>query len=134
MKLAERILIILIALEHLCFLVLEMFLFTTPTGLHTFGTTQEFANAAATLAANQGLYNGFLVAGLLWGAAAKSPVVALHFKTFFLLCVFLAGSYGAWTLGKSSIFFLQGLPALIALVLVQASSRRDQDPEGIVNR
>jgi putative membrane protein len=105
-------LIALVTLLHLYFLVLEMFLWTTPTGRRVFNTTPEFAEASRVLAANQGLYNGFLAAGLLWGllqGAAGRPVLV-----FFLGCVVVAGIYGAATVNKR-IFFVQALPALLAL-------------------
>ena len=103
----------LVALLHCYFLVLEMFLWTQPTGRRVFNTTPEFAEASKTLAANQGLYNGFLAAGLFWGllqgAAAGRPVLV-----FFLGCVIVAGIYGAITVNKR-IFFVQALPAILAL-------------------
>ncbi|MES3003623.1 MAG: DUF1304 domain-containing protein [Pseudomonadota bacterium] len=107
------VLIALVALLHLYFLVLEMFLWTKPTGRRVFNTTPEFAEASKVLAANQGLYNGFLAAGLIWGLlqgmAAGKPVLV-----FFLACVIVAGVYGAATVNKR-IFFVQALPALLAL-------------------
>ena len=106
------VLIALVALLHLYFLVLEMFLWTKPTGRRVFNTTPEFAEASKVLAANQGLYNGFLAAGLIWGltlGATGGPVLI-----FFLVCVVVAGVYGAATVNKR-IFFVQALPALLAL-------------------
>lgn len=106
------ILIALVALLHVYFLVLEMFLWDKPFGRRTFGLTAEFATASKTLAANQGLYNGFLAAGLLWGlilGPTGSPV-----KVFFLSCVVVAGIYGAMTVNRK-IFFVQAVPALAAL-------------------
>jgi putative membrane protein len=105
-----------VALEHLYFMVLEMFLWQTPLGLQTFHNTAEFAQKSAPLAANQGLYNGFLAAGLLFSLvhpAARSRAV----RSFFLGCVVVAGIYGALT-AIPSIFFIQALPALIALALL----------------
>ena len=103
----------LVALLHLYFMVLEMFLWTRPMGRRVFNTTPEFAEASKVLAANQGLYNGFLAAGLVWGlllgGVAGRPVLA-----FFLGCVIVAGLYGALTVNKR-IFFVQALPAIIAL-------------------
>ena len=103
----------LVALLHLYFLVLEMFLWTKPMGRRVFNTTPEFAEASKGLAANQGLYNGFLLAGLVWGlllgAAAGRPVLV-----FFLGCVIVAGIYGALTVNKR-IFFVQAVPAILAL-------------------
>jgi putative membrane protein len=108
--------IVLVALEHFYFLVLEMFLWQSPMGLKTFHNTAEFAQKSATLAANQGLYNGFLAAGLLFSLlhpAAQHRAV----RSFFLGCVAVAGIYGAIT-ALPSIFFIQALPALLALALV----------------
>jgi putative membrane protein len=104
-----------VALLHVYFLVLEMFLWDKPQGRKTFGLTPEFAAASKPLAANQGLYNGFLAAGLIWGilsGAGGTPV-----KVFFLTCVIIAGIYGSLSVSKK-IFFVQALPAIIALVLV----------------
>jgi putative membrane protein len=97
------------------FLVLEMFLWDKPAGLRAFGHTAEAAAASKVLAANQGLYNGFLAAGLLWGlslGAGGTPI-----KIFFLVCVLVAGLYGAWTASRK-ILFVQALPALLALILL----------------
>ena len=113
-------LVALVALEHLGFLVLEMFLWRTPVGMRVFGLTAEFAEQSSTLAANQGLYNGFLAAGLIWGLVKKENAHSI--KVFFLSCVIVAGVFGALT-AKASILFVQGAPALIALVLVLLSRR-----------
>jgi putative membrane protein len=105
----------LVALLHLYFLVLEMFLWDKPFGRRTFGLTQEFASASRSLAANQGLYNGFLAAGLAWGlalGAAGGPV-----KIFFLACVVVAGVFGAATASRK-ILWAQAVPGAIALALV----------------
>lgn len=115
------VLIVLVALLHLWFLVLEMFLWTKPLGLKTFRNTIEHAKASATLAANQGLYNGFLSAGLFWGLIASDPALGLAVKTFFLGCVIVAGIYGAATVSVR-IFVIQALPAILALGLLRASS------------
>ncbi len=112
---ASTILVILVALLHAYFLILEMFLWDKPKGMKIFGTTKEFATASKALAANQGLYNGFLSAGLIWGLLAKNN--GHDIKIFFLSCVIVAGLYGAKTVNKR-IFFVQALPAIIALVLV----------------
>jgi putative membrane protein len=109
----------LVALLHLWFLILEMFLWTKPLGLKTFRNTPERAQASATLAANQGLYNGFLAAGLLWGLVASPPELSLAVKTFFLCCVITAGVFGAATVSRK-IFMVQALPALIALGFLRA--------------
>jgi len=102
----------LIALLHVYILVLEMFLWTTPRGRKAFGTTAEFAEQSKVLAANQGLYNGFLAAGLLWGLSRGAAGGDL--KIFFLLCVVAAGVYGAATASRK-ILFVQALPATLAL-------------------
>ncbi len=115
MKLAANVAVTLVALLHAYFLVLEMFLWDKPRGLKTFGLTQEFATASKSLAANQGLYNGFLAAGLIWGLFAGDPV-----KIFFLACVIVAGAFGAAT-ANVKILWVQALPAAIALALVLIS-------------
>src|SRR4051812_29345863 len=112
MMLITNIFVALVALLHIYFLVLEMFLWTKPTGLRTFSLTPEFAQASKTLAANQGLYNGFLAAGLLFGLF--SPAAGFTFKVFFLGCVIVAGLYGGLTVGRK-ILLVQALPGLIAL-------------------
>ena len=108
----------LVALLHLYFLVLEMFLWDKPAGLRAFGHTPEAAAASKVLAANQGLYNGFLAAGLIWGLSLGTqgtPVLV-----FFLLSVLIAGLYGGWTASRK-ILFVQALPAVIALACVWMS-------------
>lgn len=107
--------VVLVALLHVYFLVLEMFLWDRPVGLRVFGNTPEFAKASKTLAANQGLYNGFLAAGLLWGAGLGAD--GLGIKVFFLGCVVVAGVYGAMTASRK-ILFVQALPGAVALALV----------------
>ena len=119
-KAAAAAVVALVAALHVYFLVLEMFLWQTPLGMRTFGTTPEFAAASAVLAANQGLYNGFLAAGLLWGLLAYGVVAGRAILTFFLACVVAAGVYGAAT-ASSRILFVQAAPALVALALVRAS-------------
>ena len=106
----------MVAALHLYFLVLEMFLWDTPTGHRTFGLEPAFATESKVLAANQGLYNGFLAAGLAWGLVDDRQDVQL----FFLACVILAGAYGAATVSRR-ILFVQALPALVAFVLVLAA-------------
>ena len=118
MALIATILVALVALEHVWFMILEMFLWRTETGMKTFGTTKDFAEATAALAANQGLYNGFLAAGLIWALVPTSHSLAL--KLFFLACVIVAGLYGAATV-KPKIALVQALPAAIALALVLAT-------------
>ena len=105
-----RALCALVAVEHVYFLVLEMFLWKTPFGRRTFGTTPEFAESTAAMMANQGLYNGFLAAGLGWGLAIGSRAIVV----FFLGCVVVAGVVGGLTV-KRAILFLQALPAAAAL-------------------
>lgn len=112
--------VVVVALLHVWFLVLEMFLWQTPYGMRTFGTTPEFAAASAVLAANQGLYNGFLAAGLLWTLASGGVVRGRAGLTFFLGCVVVAGVYGAVT-ANPRIFWIQALPALVALAAVWAT-------------
>ena len=115
MKKVAAVLVAFVALEHVLFLVLEMFFWSTPTGIKVFGLTPEFAEQSSALAANQGLYNGFLAAGLIWGLIAKDN--AQQIKVFFLTCVLVAGIFGAVT-AKASILVVQGTPALAALLLV----------------
>ena len=122
MNLVANILVALVALLHVYFLVLEMFLWTKPLGLKTFGQSLTKAQESAVLAANQGLYNGFLVAGLVWGLLHPAPAFAFQIKVFFLLCVIIAGLYGAWSVSKR-ILFVQALPAAVALVLVYLAAR-----------
>lgn len=110
-----KILVALVGLEHVYILVLEMFLWTTPRALRSFGTTPEFAQASKALAANQGLYNGFLAAGLFWSLLHPDPAFGHQLSLFFLACVLVAAVYGGLT-AKRSILLVQGLPALIALI------------------
>lgn len=110
MTVVANILVGLVALLHLYFLVLEMFLWTTPTGRRVFGLEADFAEQSKSLAANQGLYNGFLVAGLVWGLVDDRDDV----KIFFLACVIVAGLYGAATVNRR-ILFVQAVPAAVAL-------------------
>jgi putative membrane protein len=107
----------LVAALHVYFLILEMFLWTRPLGLKTFRNTPEQAADSAVLAANQGLYNGFLAAGLVWGLVQGVPSFAFQIKMFFLLCVIVAGVYGAATVSRR-ILFVQAVPAAIALALL----------------
>ncbi len=116
MILVANLVIALVALLHLWFLVLEMFLWTKPTGMKTFRLTPEFAAASKSLAMNQGLYNGFLAAGLVWGLGSGDAAV----KLFFLGCVVVAGVFGAATVSRR-ILWIQALPALIGGALVLAA-------------
>jgi putative membrane protein len=115
---AATVVIAIVALLHLYFLVLEMFLWDKPAGLRAFGQTPEAAAASKVLAANQGLYNGFLAAGLFWGLSLGAAGTSI--KVFFLLCVLIAGLYGAATASRK-ILFVQALPAAIGLALIALS-------------
>jgi putative membrane protein len=112
-----NILVALVAALHVYFLILEMFLWTRPLGLKTFRNSPEKAAGSAVLAANQGLYNGFLAAGLVWGLFQGTPAFAFQIKTFFLLCVVAAGVYGAATVSRR-ILYVQATPAAAALILL----------------
>src|SRR4051812_41321084 len=109
MNTLANLVIVVVALLHLYFLTLEMFLWDKPLGRKTFGTTPEFATASKTLAANQGLYNGFLAAGLIWGLLQGEAGVPV--KVFFLACVIIAGIYGSITVSRK-ILYVQALPAI----------------------
>jgi putative membrane protein len=118
MTILANIAVGVVALLHACFFVLEAFLWDKPFGMRIFRLTPEFAKATKALAANQGVYNGFLAAGLAWGltlGAAGDPI-----KVFFLLCVIVAGAVGAATVNRR-ILWVQALPGVIALALVVAS-------------
>jgi putative membrane protein len=117
MALVADLLVLVVALLHVYFLILEMFLWEKPIGLKTFRNTPERARDTAVLAANQGLYNGFLAAGLIWSLVYQWPLSALHIKTFFLGCVIVAGIYGAYSVSRR-IFVVQALPAIVALALL----------------
>lgn len=113
-----NVLVALVALLHVYFMTLEMFLWDRPFGRRTFGLTPEFSAASKSLAANQGLYNGFLAAGLVWGlflGAGGTPV-----KVFFLTCVVVAGVFGALTVNRK-ILFVQAVPAVAALIALAAA-------------
>ena len=116
MRMTGDVLVALVALLHLYFLVLEMFLWTKPAGRRAFGLSREMAEATKTLAANQGLYNGFLAAGLVWALLAADGM-GFALKVFFLGCVIAAGLFGAATASRK-ILFIQALPAAVALGLV----------------
>jgi putative membrane protein len=120
MSLVADVLVLLVAVIHGYILILEMFLWQTPRGLKAFGTDPAFAARSATLAANQGLYNGFLAAGLVWGLLAADPV-GFQVSVFFLACVIVAGLYGAATVSRR-ILVVQALPAAIALTAVVAAA------------
>jgi putative membrane protein len=116
-QVAAAVVVAFVALLHIYILVLEMFWWRTPRGLRSFGMTQEVADSSAKLAANQGLYNGFLAAGLLWGLLFYGVVQGRATLTFFLLCVIVAGLYGGATVNRR-IILIQSAPAAIALALV----------------
>jgi putative membrane protein len=119
MQILADIAVLLVALLQACFLVLEMFLWDKPTGLKIFGLTTEQAHETKVLAANQGLYNGFISAGLVWGLLQGSA--GNDIKVFFLLCVVAAGVFGAVT-ANTRILYVQALPGLVGLILVLAST------------
>ncbi len=119
MNLIARLLVVLVALAHVGFLVLEMFLWSGPIGQRVFAMTPEFATQTAVLAANQGFYNGILAAGLLWGALRNDRA----FMIFFLLCVIVAGVFGSLT-AKMSILYIQAAPGLVALLAVLAARQK----------
>jgi putative membrane protein len=110
-------LVAVVAALHVFFLVLEMFLWDKPLGLKIFRNSIEKATDSKVLAANQGLYNGFLAAGLAWGLFHPNPALAFQIKIFFLLCVIVAGAYGAATVSRR-ILYVQAAPAALALVLL----------------
>lgn len=120
MRITAAVAVVLVAALHLGFLVLEMVFWQAPLGLRLFSMTPEQAAASAVLAANQGLYNGFLAAGLLWGLVAGKRDVQI----FFLLCVIVAGLFGGYT-AKPSIYLTQALPGAAGLVLVLLARRKD---------
>ncbi|WP_246708945.1 MULTISPECIES: DUF1304 domain-containing protein [Bradyrhizobium] len=113
--LIANVLVALVAALHVFFLALEMFLWDKPLGLKVFRNSPEKAEITKVLAANQGLYNGFLAAGLIWGLVHGNPAFAFQIKAFFLLCVMVAGAYGAATV-STRILMVQALPAAIALI------------------
>ena len=113
MNIAANVLVAIIGILHIGILIVEMFFWKHPVGKRAFNLTDETADSSAVLAANQGLYNGFLAAGLIWGLVSGMTSV----KIFFLTCVLIAGIYGGLT-AKRSILFVQALPALIGLVLL----------------
>ena len=113
MNIVANILVGLVVVLHLGFLALEMFFWDHPFGRKRFGMTPEYSKASASLAANQGLYNGFLAAGLVWGLVAGDTSIEI----FFLVCVVIAGVYGGFT-AKRSILYMQALPGLLALIAV----------------
>jgi putative membrane protein len=123
MKTLATALIVLVLASHLGFMILEMFFWTSPYAVKTFNLTQEFAQASKAMAANQGLYNGFLAAGLFWALLKGDEGFAL--KVFFLGCVIVAGIFGALTV-KTSILFVQALPAALALSALFAARKQSR--------
>ena len=117
MFLLSTVLVVFVSLMHFYFLVLEMFLWTKPLGLKVFRMSLEKAQTTKSLAQNQGLYNGFLAAGLLYGVCVPNVQIAMSFKLFFLVCVVIAGLVGALTVAKR-IFYIQSLPAIVAFIFV----------------
>ncbi|MNO21312.1 hypothetical protein D3C76_110800 [compost metagenome] len=117
MLILSTILVALVALEHVYILALEMFMWTTPRAQKAFGTTRQFAQDTKSLAANQGLYNGFLAAGLVWGLLHPNATFGFQLQLFFLICVGVAAIYGSLT-AKKSILFVQGFPAFAAILAV----------------
>lgn len=117
MSLLISILVAIVALLHLYFMWLEMFAWTTRAPKVFRGYDKEYFTKTKAMAANQGLYNGFLAAGLLWGLMTESVPFRVYILVFFLSCVLIAGLFGAYSVNKK-IFYIQGLPALIALILI----------------
>jgi putative membrane protein len=115
MEIIALILVALVAIEHVYILVLEMFLWTGKRAQKAFGTTAEFAQETKVLAANQGLYNGFLACGLFWGLLHPNSQFGIQIQFFFLACVVVAAIYGSMT-AKKSILIVQGMPALLAVI------------------
>ncbi len=117
MQLTSSILVSLIAILHIYIMIIEMYFWDKPRGLKAFGLKPDFATSTTVLGANQGLYNGFLAAGLIWGLIHQQAVFGLQIQLFFLSCIFVAGIYGAATFARK-IIFIQSVPSLIAIVLV----------------
>ena len=116
MNILLTFIIALVAFEHVYFMILEMFYWDKPKGLKTFGLKLEDAKISKTLAKNQGLYNGFLAAGLIWALIDKSNFEQI--ALFFLICVTIAGIYGSYTTKKIKLFYVQSIPAIIGLILI----------------
>ena len=116
MRYLQLFLIAFVAIEHIYFMILEMFFWTKPKGLKAFGMSKENADNSKVLAANQGLYNGFLSAGLIWSLIDTN--YSNEIAIFFLACVIIAGIYGAYSTKKIKLFYFQSIPAILALALV----------------
>lgn len=114
MKIISIILTSIVAILHIYFLILEMFFWTKPKGLKAFGLKKDFAEQSKVLAANQGLYNGFLAAGLIWGLIKSNESTIF----FFLSCIIIAGIYGAYSTKKISLFVFQSIPAILASIFL----------------
>ncbi len=125
MKLLSKILVGIVALEHIYILILEMFLWTTPLALNTFGFTPEFAEQTAAFATNQGIYNGFLAAGLIWSLLHPNGKVGRQLAIFFTGCVIVAAVVGGVTV-QTSILFTQGTPAVLALLSILLLRNNDK--------
>ncbi|URN96445.1 MAG: DUF1304 domain-containing protein [Candidatus Pristimantibacillus lignocellulolyticus] len=121
MSVISFILVAIVAIEHVYILILEMFLWTKPRAMRAFGTTEQFAEQTKSLAANQGLYNGFLAAGLIWGLLHPNSSFGSQVQLFCLVCVLIAAIYGG-LIARRSIIVMQGLPALIAILFVLIST------------
>lgn len=115
MRFIQVFFVALVAFEHIYFMILEMFYWDKPKGLKAFGLTIEEAKTSKTLAKNQGLYNGFLAAGLLWSIINKEN--SFQIALFFLICVTIAGLFGAYTTKKIKLFYIQSIPAIIGIIL-----------------
>ncbi len=115
MEILQIFIVALVAFEHIYFMILEMFYWDKPKGLKAFGLKLEDAKVSKTLAQNQGLYNGFLAAGLIWSIVNKE--YSLQLALFFLICVVFAGIFGAYTTKKIKLFYLQAVPAIIGIIL-----------------
>jgi len=113
MKTIQVFFVALVAFLHIYFMILEMFFWAKPKGLKAFGLKKEFAEQSKVLAANQGLYNGFLAAGLLWSIISNNKAMAI----FFLSCVTIAGIYGAFSTKKIKLFYIQSIPAIFGIIL-----------------
>ena len=116
MKYLQVFVVALVAFEHIYFMILEMFYWDKPKGLRVFGLKLEEAKISKTLAKNQGLYNGFLAAGLIWAVFNKRNFEEI--SLFFLVCVTIAGIYGAYTTKKTKLFYVQAVPAIVGVLLI----------------
>ena len=117
MKIIQVFFVALVAFLHIYFMILEMFFWAKPKGLKAFGLKKEFAEQSKVLAANQGLYNGFLAAGLLWSIISNNKAIAI----FFLSCVTIAGIYGAFSTKKIKLFYIQSITAIFGIILTLLS-------------